>query len=262
MGCGGAVDDMVEDGDAHQGGCAHEFASEADVGFGGCGIAARVVMGEDDGASIGYDGGTEDVPGANHDAVDRAGGEHFVTDDAVADVEQNGAEDFNALGIPWRGGDVVVPEFVDVFGVVQEGVGHGEFAEEARLEFVGDVADGCAGFGPVMLGLQEPGEIWGGGVHGSLVAATAAWGVLAASVAGASEAVVEGALVARSGARLNGRRLVDVGKAIDFPGAVGVGDFAGAGGDVVAADGTGSGESVWHGFRWVGWLWVADRCGS
>lgn len=97
---GVADDDVVEDFDFEELAGADEFAGETDVAFGGHGVAAGVIVGEDDGRSIGDDGGAEDLPGMDEEGVEGAGGADMDPDEAAAGGQE---EDVEGLGLPREG---------------------------------------------------------------------------------------------------------------------------------------------------------------
>jgi len=120
---------VVEHLDLEQVSGTDEIAGDADVGFGRGGIAAGMVVGEDDGMGTGGDGGTKDFAGVDEDLVEEAFGDGIDPKEAATGVEEQDLETFDG------GGDgVVAKEGGDSFGMIEDGGFPTEFLGESAGE--------------------------------------------------------------------------------------------------------------------------------
>lgn len=120
---------MVEDLDLEQVPGADEVAGDTDVGFGGGGITAGMVVGEDEGVGAGGDGGAEDFAGVDEDLVEEAFGDGIDAEEAAAGIEEEDLETFD-----WGGDGVIAEEGGDGFGMVEDRGFEATFLGEAAGE--------------------------------------------------------------------------------------------------------------------------------
>jgi hypothetical protein len=131
---------VVEDLDLEEVPGADEVAGDADVGFGGGGITAGMVMGEDEGMGAGGDGWAEDFAGMDEDLVEEAFGDGIDAEEAAPGIEEEDLETFD------RGGDgVIAEECGDGFRVIEDRGFEATFLGEAACEGEG----GLEGYGLV-----------------------------------------------------------------------------------------------------------------
>src|SRR3546814_1501741 len=94
---GAADDEVVVDGDAELLGGAAQFLGHGDVGGRGLGVAARMVVDEDEGGGAQLEGALHHLAGVDRGVVDGALLLHLVGDQAVALVEEQQAERLDLL---------------------------------------------------------------------------------------------------------------------------------------------------------------------
>ena len=190
---------MVEDVDLQQLPGADEVAGDGEVGLGGGGVAAGVVVDEDERGGVGGDGGAEDLAGVDEGGVEDAGGDALGADEAAAGVEQDDVEFLDLLAAK-----LVAQMVGDGRGVIKLGAGGADLGGHAAGEGEGGL-EGDSLVAADALDLLE------------ILEAGLGEGMEVAVVADELAADVEGGLPAQAGAQEDGDEL-GVGKSISAEG--------------------------------------------
>lgn len=138
---------MVEEVDLEEGGSFFDLFSDTAIGIAWGGVAGRVIVGENEGVAEVDDDGAEDFTRVGERFIDETARDFLHVNEAQAAVKDEDVEDFlTKVGGEWG------KEFVDDFGAVEDGAFQ-VFSCYAGTEFEG--GEELAGFGEaeaVLLG--------------------------------------------------------------------------------------------------------------